>query len=396
MVEPLKGVRVLDLSRVLAGPYCTMLMGDLGAEVIKVERPKTGDETRAWGPPFAGGESAYYLCINRNKKSITINLQTQKGKDITKALVKISDVLVENFLPGTMERLGLGYQVLKEINPGLIYCSITGFGQDGPLKHMPGYDVLVSAYGGLMSITGEQDGNPVKVGVAITDVATGILAYGSIVTALFVRQKTGRGQRIDLSLLETQVSALVNMASSYLVGGVIPRRWGTAHEAIVPYQAFKAKDKFIVITIGNDKLWAKFCNAIGCQDLVDNPKFKTNPLRVKNRTELIQILGEVIEKKTCKEWLEIFSRESIPAAPINTIDEVFADPQVLHRQMLVEIDHPTIGKLKMTGLPAKYSDTKPSIRLAPPLLGQHTQEILKDLLGYTDEQIKQLKEENVI
>jgi len=396
MLEPLKGIRVLDFSRVLAGPYCSMILGDLGAEVIKVERPGIGDETRSWGPPFIEGESAYFICANRNKKSLTLNLESSKGIEIALELVRRSDILLENFTPGTMERFGLNYERVKEINPGIIYCSISGFGPDGPYKDKPGYDLIVSAIGGLMSITGEEDGRPVKVGVAITDVTTGVFAYGAIMTALFAREKTGRGQKIDLSLLETQVAALVNMGSSYLISGVVPKRWGTAHESIVPYQAFKAKDKYITISVGNNKLWAAFCKVIGMPELIDDPRFATNALRVKNRKELIEILSKRIEERTGNEWLELLNAASIPCAPINTIDEVFKDPQVLHRQMLVEIEHPKAGKIKMAGIPVKYSEAKPRIRLHPPMLGEHTEEILKEVLGYSTEKIARLREERVI
>ncbi|MEW6456250.1 MAG: CaiB/BaiF CoA-transferase family protein [Acidobacteriota bacterium] len=396
MSGPLEGIRVLDFSRVLAGPYCSMILGDLGAEVIKVERPGTGDDTRKWGPPFINGESAYFICANRNKKSIILNLQTEKGIEIAKKLVEKSDVVIENFPPGTMEKFGIDYDTLKGINPGIIYCSITGFGPDGPYKDKTGYDLVVSAMGGLMSITGEEDGNPVKVGVAITDVLTGVFAQGAITTALFARERMKKGQRIDLSLLEVQVAALVNIGSSYLVGGVKPKRWGTAHESIVPYQAFKARDKHIIIAVGNDKIWANFCRVIGMPHLIDNPKFSTNPSRVKNRKELIGILSEIVEKKDAAEWLELFESASIPSGPINTVEEVFNDPQVLHREMLVEVDHPKAGKIKMAGIPVKYSETKANIRSHPPLLGEHTDEILSRLLGLSDKEIEVLREENVI
>jgi crotonobetainyl-CoA:carnitine CoA-transferase CaiB-like acyl-CoA transferase len=396
MSGPLEGIRVLDLSRILAGPYCSMILGDLGADVIKVERPKTGDDTRSWGPPFAGGESAYFICLNRNKRSLTLNLQTQKGVQILKELVKLSDVLIENFSVGTMEKLGIGWEVLSQINPRLIFCSITGFGPDGPSKNKQGYDVLVSSVGGLMSITGEQEGNPVKVGVAITDVVTGVYAQGAIVTALYARDRTGRGQRIDLSLLETQVASLVNMASSYLLSGEVPKRWGTAHESIVPYQSFKAKDRFVTICVGNDSLWAKFCQAIGRPDLTNHPKFRTNPLRVQNRKELIGILEGIISQKTAQEWVKMLDTADVPVGPINTLDEVFKDPQVLHRGMLVEVDHPTAGRIKIVGIPVKYSNTKPAIRLPPPTLGQHTDQILSELLKYTPAQLDQLRAQKVI
>jgi crotonobetainyl-CoA:carnitine CoA-transferase CaiB-like acyl-CoA transferase len=383
MAGALEGIRVLDLSRVLAGPYCSMILGDLGADVIKVERPGIGDETRNWGPPFAApGESAYFLCANRNKRSITVNLKAPQGVEIIKALARRSDVLLENFPPGTTDRLGISYQAIREVNPRIIYCSITGFGPDGPYCHRTGYDVVVAALGGLVAITGEPDGPPVKVGVAITDVCTGISAQGAICTALYARERTGKGQHINLSLLETQVSALVNMASSYLISGEIPCRWGTAHESIVPYQGFEVRGKYILIAAGNNTLWAKLCEALGAPELIDDPRFSSNPLRVEHRKECTCILTSLLQAKTAEEWVELLNGEGVPCAPINTMDEVFKDPQVLHRNMLVEIDHPSAGKIKMAGIPAKYSETKATIRRPPPRLGEHTDEILSDLLGY--------------
>ncbi len=397
-MEPLlQDIRVLDLSRVLAGPYCSMILGDLGADVIKVERPGVGDETRHWGPPFAApGESAYFICVNRNKRSITVDMKKPEGVEIIKALARKSDVLLENFAPGTMESLGLGYETIKAINPAIIFCSITGFGPDGPYSNRAGYDLAVSAFGGLMGITGEPDGPPVKVGVAITDVATGIYAQGAICAALYARTRTGRGQRIDLSLLETQVSALVNIASSYLISGEIPKRWGTAHETIVPYQGFETKDKYVIVAVGNDQLWVKFCKVIGRPDLAEDPRFKTNPLRVRNRKECIGILAPILKTRTRDEWVELLNRESIPCAPINTMDEVFSNPQVLHRKMLEVVDHPTAGKIKMVGIPVKYSDAETAIRRPPPLLGQHTAEILSEVLGYDAVRIEKLKADGVV
>jgi crotonobetainyl-CoA:carnitine CoA-transferase CaiB-like acyl-CoA transferase len=295
-----------------------------------------------------------------------------------------------------MESLGLGYETIKAINPAIIFCSITGFGPDGPYSNRAGYDLAVSAFGGLMGITGEPDGPPVKVGVAITDVATGIYAQGAICAALYARTRTGRGQRIDLSLLETQVSALVNIASSYLISGEIPKRWGTAHETIVPYQGFETKDKYVIVAVGNDQLWVKFCKVIGRPDLAEDPRFKTNPLRVRNRKECIGILAPILKTRTRDEWVELLNRESIPCAPINTMDEVFSNPQVLHRKMLEVVDHPTAGKIKMVGIPVKYSDAETAIRRPPPLLGQHTAEILSEVLGYEAVRIEKLKADGVV
>ncbi|MFC2171725.1 CaiB/BaiF CoA transferase family protein [Acidobacteriota bacterium] len=396
MTLPLEGIVVLDFSRILAGPYCTMMLGDLGAEIIKIERPGIGDDTRTWGPPFAGGEAAYYLCLNRNKRSLTLNLTHPDGKRIACELAKRSDVLVENFSPGVTDKLGINWEVISGINPRLIYCSMTGYGPDGPYRERTGYDMVVSAVGGLMGITGEEDGGPVKVGVAITDVTTGIMAQGAIAAALYMREKTGKGQKIDLSLLETQVSALVNIGSNYLVAGQKARRWGTAHESIVPYQAFKAKDDHVAIAAANDKLWRKFCAVINRPDLVDHEKYNTNPKRVENRKVLIPIIAEEMVKKTRKEWMDLLVAEGIPCAPINNLEEVYSDPQVLHRKMLQVVDHPTIGKLKLAGIPVKYSDADLRVRRPPPLLGEHTVEILKEYLDVDDAEIARLRQSEVI
>jgi crotonobetainyl-CoA:carnitine CoA-transferase CaiB-like acyl-CoA transferase len=396
MTLPLDNIVVLDISRILAGPYCTMMLGDLGAEVIKVERPGAGDDTRTWGPPFAGGESAYYLSLNRNKRSLTLNLALPEGKRIGQELARQSDVLVENFSPGVAEKLGMGWDELRGINPRLIYCSITGYGPDGPYRDRTGYDMVVSAVGGLMGITGEEDGGPVKVGVAITDVITGIMAQGAILAALYQREKTGLGQRIDLSLLETQVAALANIASNYLVAGQKARRWGTAHESIVPYQAFKAKDDYITVAAANDKLWLRLCKVLNRPDLAENPRYGSNALRVQHRKELVLILAEEFTKKTRDEWMESLVAEGIPCGPINSMESLFNDPQVLHRHMVEVVDHPTIGKLKLVGIPVKYSEATPRIRRPPPLLGEHTEEILREFLSLSGDEIRRLKEQQVV
>jgi crotonobetainyl-CoA:carnitine CoA-transferase CaiB-like acyl-CoA transferase len=374
-----------------------MILGDLGADVIKVELPGVGDETRSWGPPFAApGESAYFICTNRNKRSITVNLKTPEGVEIIKDLARESDVFLENFPPGNTEKLGIDYGTIREVNPRIIYCSITGFGPDGPYKNRTGYDVVASALGGLVGITGEPDGPPVKVGVAITDVCTGLSAHGAICAALYARQKTGEGQHISLSLLETQVAALVNMASSYLISGQIPQRWGTAHESIVPYQGFKVRDKYIIIAAGNNKLWAKLCKVLGAPELIEDPGFSSNPLRVENRKECIDRLTERLQAKSAEDWVELLNADGVPCAPINTMDAVFSDPQVLHRNMLVEVDHPSAGKIKIAGIPVKYSGTEATIRRPPPCLGEHTEEILSELLDFDAHKMKDYKERGVI
>jgi formyl-CoA transferase len=388
---PLDGVRVLDLTRVVAGPYCAMFLGDLGAEVVKVEQPGTGDDTRGWGPPFTGGESAYYLCINRNKKSIALDLKSAKEVELVRQLAQAADVVIENFRPGTMERLGLGEEELRELNPRLIYASLTGFGADGPMSGWPGYDLIVQAWGGLMSITGTPDGEPVKVGVAIIDLVAGLMLGKAITAALFAREKIGVGQRIDTSLLEAEVASLINVGSNYLIGGKIPARWGNAHPNIVPYQNFKTADGYLVIGVASEVIWKRFCQAIGRMELAEDPRFANNSTRVENRVELISVLAEVFLGRSNEIWLTLLNDAEVPCAPVQTIDRVFQAPQVLHRDMLVEIEHPTAGKVPMAGIPVKFSVTPASVRLPPPLLGQHTDEVLKTWLGMTDEAIEDLK-----
>lgn len=393
---PLDGVRVLDLSRVLAGPYCTMFIGDLGAEVVKVEQPGVGDDTRGWGPPFAGGESAYFLCVNRNKKSLTLDLKSPEGKDLLRRLAKTADVLIENFRPGTMERLGLGEKELRADNPRLIYASLSGFGADGPMRDWPGYDVIVQAWGGLMSITGMPDGEPVKVGVAIIDVVAGLMLGKSIVAALFAREKLGVGQKIDTSLLEAEVACLINVGSNYLVEGKVPERWGNAHPSIVPYQSFKTADGYLVIGVASEGIWKRFCQAIGKAELIDDPRFAKNPTRVENRAELISMLSETFTRRESKTWMKTLNEAGVPCAPVQTIDQVFSDPQVIQRKMLAEVQHPTAGTVRMAGIPVKFSKTPAAIRVPPPLLGQHTREILTTWLGMNNQEIEELQGKNIV
>jgi crotonobetainyl-CoA:carnitine CoA-transferase CaiB-like acyl-CoA transferase len=393
---PLDGVRVLDLTRVLAGPYCTMFLGDLGAEIVKVEQPGVGDDTRGWGPPFAGGESAYFLCINRNKKSVTIDLKSAEGIALIRRLGQKADVLIDNFRPGTMERLGLGEEELRRANPKLIYASLTGFGADGPMADFPGYDLIVQAWGGLMSITGMPDGDPTKVGVAIIDLVAGLMLGKSIAAALFAREKLGIGQRIDTSLLEAEVATLINAGSNYLVGGKVPRRWGNAHPTIVPYQSFQTADSYLVIGVASELIWRRFCQAIGKPELADDPRFAKNANRVEHRTALIAMLDEMFRQRDNATWLRLLNEAEVPCAPIQTIDQVFAAPQVRHRNMLVEVEHPTVGPLRMAGIPVKFSATPASVRLPPPLLGQHTEEILLSWLGMSETEIAELKANKVV
>jgi formyl-CoA transferase len=390
------GYRVLDLSRILAGPYCTMILGDQGAEVIKIERPGTGDDTRTWGPPFAGGESAYYLCCNRNKKSIVIDLKKPEGLELVRELARLSDVLVENFTPGLMKSFGLDYETLQKLNPRLIYASITAYGQDGPYRNRPGYDMVLSAVGGLMYITGEPDGMPCKVGVAITDVLTGVYASGAITSSLLWRERSGKGQYLDISLLDAQVSGLANIASNYLVAGKEAKRWGTAHESIIPYQVFQTADRPIAIAVANQKLWINFCKLVGKEGWLNDPRFESNPKRVENRDVLLPLIEEMLLQKTCDEWMELLVGAAIPCGPVNDMRHLFEDPQVKHRNMIAEVPHPTIGTLRLAGLPIKYSETPGKIRRHPPLLGEHTDEVLAEVLGYSSDRIESLKGQGVV
>ncbi len=394
--QSLSGIRVLDLSRILAGPYCTMILGDQGAEVIKVERPGTGDDTRTWGPPFAGGESAYYLCCNRNKKSVAVDLKEPAGAELVRELAAVSDVFVENFTPGLIGRFGLDYETLREINPRLVYCSISAYGQDGPYRDRPGYDMVLSAVGGLMHITGEPKGKPCKVGVAITDVLTGVYASGAITAALLWRERSGRGQYIDCSLLDAQVSGLANIASNWLVAGKEAVRWGTAHESIIPYQVFPTRDRPIAIAVANQKLWVNFCRAVGHEEWLDDPRFESNPERVANRDAILPRVFEVMAERSCAEWMEVLVAAAIPCGPVNNMQSLFDDPQVQHRDMIAEVPHPTIGSLRLAGVPIKYSETPGSIRRPPPLLGEHTGEVLAEVLGRSAEEIEALRASGAI
>lgn len=373
IVLPLEGVRVLDLSRVLAGPYATMMLADLGADVLKVEHPERGDDTRHWGPPFAGGESAYFLSVNRNKRSVGVDLKSEAGLEKVKELAASADVLIENMRRGALAKMGLGYEALKEVNPGLVYCSITGFGP-GPDEDRPGYDFLIQARGGIMGITGFDE--PTKVGVAAADMVCGLQAAMVVLAALYRRAETGDGARVEVPLFESQLSWLANRAQEYLVSGEDTGRMGNAHPTIVPYQTFHASDKPLALAVGNDSQFANLCKAVGRPELAGDERFATNPDRVANRDELVAILQEEFRKKTVDEWVEEIRDAGVPCGPVNTLADVFSDEHVLNSGMLRELNHPAAGTLKMLASPMLVDGERLPIRRPPPTLGQHTEEIL--------------------
>jgi len=402
---PLAGLRVFDLSRILAGPTCTQLLGDLGADVIKIERPGAGDDTRKWGPPYLRGkdgkdtgESAYYLASNRNKRSVAIDISKPEGQALAKRLIAKCDIMIENFKVGDMARYGLGYADLKDALPALIYCSISGFGQTGPYAPRAGYDMLAQGIGGMMSVTGEPDRPPMKVGVGIADVMCGMYATSAILAALHHRDKTGAGQYIDLSLLDTQVAWLVNVGLNYLTSGQVPQRVGNEHPNIVPYNVLPSSDGFIILAVGNDAQYRKFCEFAGAPELATDPRFVTNELRVKNRRALYELLPEVTRKKTQSAWIEGLAKLGVPCSPVNTVDQVFSDPQVQHRQMQIEMPHPlsASGTVDLIGNPIKYSGTPVDYALPPPWCGQHTDEVLQELLAMPAAEIAGLRERAVI
>jgi crotonobetainyl-CoA:carnitine CoA-transferase CaiB-like acyl-CoA transferase len=382
---PLAGLRVLDLSRVLAGPLCTLVLGDLGAEVLKVERPGSGDDTRSWGPPWShgpeGAESAYYLSVNRNKRSVAADLKSEEGRALVRRLALAADVLVENFAPGTLERLGLAYEALSVDNPGLVLCSITGYGSEGPDAARPGYDFAVQARGGWMSITGEPEGAPMKAGVALVDVLTGQNAAIAVLAALRERERSGRGQRVEVSLLDSALAGLVNVAQAALVTGSEPRRWGNAHATIVPYQAFAAADRPFVLAVGNDAQWARFCAVAGLEALSSDPRFATNPGRVENREVLVPLLAARLEERTAAEWLQALEEAGVPCAPVQSVREALADPAFVERGGLWEVEGPSFGRTESVASPLRFARTPAALRRPPPALGEHTAEVEREGWG---------------
>lgn len=400
-------IRVLDLTRVLAGPWCAQTLADFGADVIKIERPGAGDDTRQWGPPYfttpdgkATREASYYLAANRNKRSVTVDIGTPEGQRIVRELAAQSDVVLENYKVGQLKKYGLDYASLKAINPALIFCSITGFGQDGPYASRAGYDFIVQGLGGFMSITGEHDshagGGPQKAGVAIADLMTGMYATTAVLAALAHRDRTGEGQCIDMALLDVQVAMLANVGASFLTSGAVPKRWGNAHANIVPYQSFEASDGWIIVAVGNDGQFRKFVEIGGRAELADDERFATNPARVRNRDTLVPILADMVRTRDKRQWIALMEATGVPCGPINDLAEVFGDEQVVARGMKVEVEHPLGGSVGLVRNPIRMSATPPEAKSAPPLLGQHTEDVLKSLLGYEDGAIGRLRASAVI
>jgi crotonobetainyl-CoA:carnitine CoA-transferase CaiB-like acyl-CoA transferase len=407
VTRPLSHIRVLDLTRVLAGPWAAQTLADLGAEVIKVERPGTGDDTRTWGPPWwrdregkETRESAYFLSVNRGKKSVTLDLSQPGGQRIARELAAKSDVLIENYKVGALARYGLGYEDIRAIHPGIIYCSVTGYGQDGPLASRPGYDFVFQGMGGLMSITGERDdqpgGGPQKTGIAVTDVLTGLYATIAITAAIAAREKSGTGQHIDTALLDTIVAFGANQILSYWCSGNVPQRFGNAHPNIVPYQAFPTSDGHLILAVGNDSQYAAFCRAAGRQELADDPRFRANPDRVKNRETLVSIVRAIMSERTKQAWIDALEAAGVPCGPINNYAEVFDNEQVRHRGLRVDIPHPLLGSVPTVASPMRFSATPVEYDVPPPLLGQHTREVLSGVLGLSAEELDALLASGII
>ncbi len=392
----LTGVRVLDLTRILAGPLCTMTLGDMGADVIKVEPPGAGDDTRSWGPPFAEGESAYYLGVNRNKRSMTLNMAVKSGQEVLAGLIKKSDVLVENFKVGTLEKWGFGNDWLQANAPRVIRCSITGYGATGPKAGLPGYDFILQAESGLMGITGEADGTPMKYGVAIVDICTGMLACNSILAALNARHATKRGQHVEVSLFDTGLAMLANVAANHLVSGKDAGRFGNGHPNIVPYTAYPTRDDMIAVAVGNDTQFGKFAAALGQPKWATDPRFTKNPDRIANRDALDALIKTELQREGADFWIGKLMAVGIPCGRINSVAQALAAPHAIAREMVTTVEHPTAGKVKMLGMPYRFSDTPASIRRAPPLLGQHTEAVLREELGFSDARIAELRAEKVI
>ncbi|GAB4539683.1 MAG: CaiB/BaiF CoA-transferase family protein [Anaerolineae bacterium] len=393
----LDDILVIDLTQALAGPYCTMLLGDMGAEVIKIEQPGSGDQSRSWGPPFVGGESTYFLSVNRNKKSLTLDLKSERGQEIMRRLISRADVFITN-LPrqSSRRKTGVDAGTLTALNPRLIYVSITGYGVTGPYAERPGYDLIAQGESGLMSVTGDPDGEPMRYPIPLADMTTGIYAALGVMGALLARQRTGRGQVLDLSLLESQSAWLAILASAYLNAGDEPQRVGNTHPNIVPYQVFRARDKYIIVAVGTQRLWERFCQALGIADtLMNDPRFATNTDRLAHRAELIELLQDILARREAGHWLEVLRQAQIPSGPINSVPETLSHPQLLERGFIVELEHPLAGLVKSLANPVRFSDTPVSYRLPPPTLGEHNAAILGDL-GFAPEEIEVFAKEGVI
>ena len=394
MPSALENVKVVDLTRTLAGPFCTMLLGDMGADVVKIEEPERGDETRSW-TPFWNGESTQFVSFNRNKRSLSLNLREKEGLDIVRALAADADVMIESFRAGALERMGLGYADICRLNPGIVYCSISGYGRTGPMAEKPGYDLIIQAYSGLMDLTGDPDGLPLRVGFSLVDLFTGMMAYGSVVTALYHQRQTGQGQHIEAALLDGQVAALSYHATAYLATGVVPQRMGSGHPSLVPYQSFPAADGYFILGVANQGLWERFCAAIERPDLLADPRFLTNDDRVAHRAECVELLSGIFRTRTVAEWVEAIERAGVPCGPINRVDDVVNNPQVQARNMIAQLSHPNVPDLKIPNSPLKLAETPPDLRRPPPLLGQHNAEILAEL-GYESGAIAELQRKGVI
>ena len=394
MASALDNVKVVDLTRTLAGPFCTMLLGDMGADVIKVEEPELGDETRSW-TPFWGDVSSQFLTFNRNKRSLSVNLKEQDGVDIVLGLAAKADVMVESFRTGSLDRMGLGYESVRQLNPNIIYCSVSGFGRTGPMAEMPGYDLIIQAYCGLMHLTGEPDGMPLRVGFSLVDLFTGMTAYGSILTALLHRANTGQGQWIDTSLLDSGVATLSYHATGYMATGVEPHRMGSGHPSLVPYQSFATSDGYFILGCANQGLWERMCHAIGRADFLEDPRFTTNSDRVKHRGECVEALGDIFRSDTTEYWVKLITDAGIPCGPINQVSQVIDDPQVKSRDMVAEIPHPQVPDLRVPNSPLKLAATPPSLRRHPPMLGEHNEEILADA-GFSPGRITEMQERGII